>query len=76
VNTFQFGLQTVHTKVNLLVPRDSEDRVNVVAGLHEPTLSHEVTESIHETNARSDVLDNMSDLDVNSLPSSEKAERP
>ena len=37
VNRFQFGGQTVSTKVNLMVPRSSSaDLVDVTAAMHEP----------------------------------------
>jgi Fe-S-cluster-containing dehydrogenase component len=37
VNTFQFGRQTVRTKVSMMVPRDSAaELVDVTAAMHEP----------------------------------------
>ena len=72
VNTFEFGRQTIHTKVNLLVPRESGDRVDVVAGLRGPTLSHEVTGSVYGTSSPRQ----HADIDVNSLPRFEDPEKP
>ncbi len=51
VNSFQFGMQTIHTKVNMMVPREEPvDLVDVVAALHEPTISHEVTDDVFMEN--------------------------
>src|SRR5690348_9966394 len=37
VNAFQFGQQTIHTKVNMMVPKQSTvERVDVTAAMHEP----------------------------------------
>jgi Fe-S-cluster-containing dehydrogenase component len=37
VNEFQFGRQTIRTKVNLMAPRQSDvERVDVTAAMHEP----------------------------------------
>jgi Fe-S-cluster-containing dehydrogenase component len=37
VNEFQFGRQTIRTKVNMMVPRHSSgERVDVTAAMHEP----------------------------------------
>ncbi|HEX7117953.1 MAG TPA: 4Fe-4S dicluster domain-containing protein [Longimicrobiales bacterium] len=39
VNTFQFGRQTITTRVSMMVPRDAPvDRVDVTGALHEPTV--------------------------------------
>jgi Fe-S-cluster-containing dehydrogenase component len=39
VNTFQFGLQTITTRVSMMVPLDSPvDRVDVTGALYEPTV--------------------------------------
>ena len=47
VNTFQFGLQTIRTKVNMMVPRAAPvDVVDVVAALSQPTIGHEVTDGL------------------------------
>ncbi len=47
VNTFQFGLQTITTKVNMMVPREAPvDLVDVVAALHQPVIGHEVTAAL------------------------------
>lgn len=51
VNTFQFGMQTINTKVNMMVPRESPlNIVDVVAALDAPTISHEVTDDIFMEN--------------------------
>lgn len=51
VNTFQFGWQTIHTKVNMMVPRESPfDLVDVVSALHASTISHEVTDDVFMQN--------------------------
>jgi hypothetical protein len=47
VNTFQFGMQTIHTKVNIMVPRDSAvEIVDVTAAMHEPTIGHEILDDV------------------------------
>jgi hypothetical protein len=39
VSTFQFGLQTITTRVSMMVPLDSPvDRVDVTGAMHEPTV--------------------------------------
>jgi hypothetical protein len=49
VNTFQFGAQTITTKVHMMVPDEPGiDLVDVVAALHEPTIGHDVTEDVFE----------------------------
>lgn len=49
VNSFQFGNQTIDTKVNMMVPDDSFDLVDVVEnGLRESSVSHDVTEGAFE----------------------------
>lgn len=51
VNTFQFGAQTIRTKVNMMVPVESApDMIDVVAAMHEPTIGHEVTDDIFAQN--------------------------
>jgi Fe-S-cluster-containing dehydrogenase component len=47
VNTFQFGMQTIRTKVNMMVPRDAATEiVDVTAAMHEPTIGHEILDDI------------------------------
>ena len=47
VNTFQFGLQTIRTKVNIMVPRDApSDIVDVTVAMHEPTIGHEILDDV------------------------------
>lgn len=39
VNAFQFGLQTITTRVSMMVPVDAPvDRIDVTSALHEPTV--------------------------------------
>lgn len=39
INSFQFGLQTITTRVSMMVPVDSPvDRLDVTGALHEPTV--------------------------------------
>lgn len=39
MNEFRFGQQTIHTKVNMMVPRDAAvEQLDVTAGMHEPDL--------------------------------------
>jgi Fe-S-cluster-containing dehydrogenase component len=44
-NEFQFGNQTIKTKVNMMVPRGPISLVDVVASLRDTSVSHEVTEN-------------------------------
>ena len=47
VNTFQFGLQTIRTKVNMMVPRDAPIAiVDVTAAMHEPTIGHDMLDGV------------------------------
>ena len=47
VNTFQFGLQTIRTKVNMMVPRDAPIAiVDVTAAMHEPTIGHDMLDDV------------------------------
>jgi Fe-S-cluster-containing dehydrogenase component len=49
VNTFQFGAQTITTKVFMMVPNEpAVNLVDVVAALHEPTIGHDVTDDVFE----------------------------
>ena len=51
VNTFQFGRQTIRTKVSMMVPREAPlNLVDVVAALHEPAIGREVTEDVFMEN--------------------------
>jgi Fe-S-cluster-containing dehydrogenase component len=63
VSTFQFGRQTIRTKVNVMVPTGAGDVVDVVAGLRQPAVGHEVAEGVwgHQ---RDDILDAMAESDV------------
>jgi hypothetical protein len=47
VNTFQFGMQTIRTKVNIMVPRDAPTEiVDVTSAMHEPTIGHEILDDV------------------------------
>jgi len=49
VNTFQFGAQTVRTRVNVVVPADaSEAIVDVTAAMYEPPVGHDMLEDIFD----------------------------
>ena len=46
-NTFQFGQQTIRTKVNMMVPREPyPEVVDVTAAMFEPTISHDMTADV------------------------------
>src|SRR6516165_4364564 len=47
VNEFQFGLQTIRTKVNMMVPKHSSvEKVDVTAAMHEPPTGRSITLSL------------------------------
>ncbi len=47
VNTFQFGAQTIRTKVNMMVPSDvPEEIVDVTAAMYVPTIGQDVTAGV------------------------------
>jgi hypothetical protein len=47
VNTFQFGMQTIRTKVNVMVPRDAASEiVDVTAAMHEPVIGRELLDEV------------------------------
>ena len=49
VNTFQFGMQTIRTKVNIMVPRDAATEiVDVTAAMHEPTIGHDILDDVFD----------------------------
>lgn len=49
VNTFQFGAQTIRTKVNVMVPLDApRELIDVTAAIFEPTLGHDVLDDVFE----------------------------
>ena len=49
VNTFQFGQQTVRTKVNVMMPRQvAETFVDVTAAMFEPPIGHEMLEDVFD----------------------------
>ena len=50
VNTFQFGLQTIRTRVHLMVPRDEPvNLVDVAAAMFEPTTGHDLLDALMDT---------------------------
>ena len=49
VDTFRFGAQTIHTKVNVMVPADlPAEVIDVTAAMFEPTMGHEVLEDVFD----------------------------
>ena len=47
VNTFQFGAQTIRTKVNVMVPLHVTDpTIDVTAAMYEPTIGHDVLDDV------------------------------
>jgi len=47
VNTFQFGAQTIRTKVNVMVPAEArDDIVDVTAAMYTSTIGHDVLDDI------------------------------
>ena len=47
VNTFRFGMQTIRTKVNVMVPQQATREVlDVTSALYEPTIGREVLEDV------------------------------
>jgi Fe-S-cluster-containing dehydrogenase component len=51
VNTFQFGRQTISTKVNMMIPREAPLRlVDIAASLYQPATGQEVTADLMMSN--------------------------
>ncbi len=49
VNTFQFGMQTIRTKVNVMMPINAPSEiVDVTAAMYEPTIGHDVLDDVFE----------------------------
>jgi Fe-S-cluster-containing dehydrogenase component len=47
INTFQFGMQTIRTRVNVMIPRESRTEiVDVTAAIHEPTIGHAILDDV------------------------------
>jgi len=47
VNSFRFGMQTIRTRVNVMVPADrGEEHVDVTAAMHEPTIGNDVLDDV------------------------------
>lgn len=47
VNTFQFGLQTIRSKVNVMVPLEApNDVIDVTAAMYEPTIGHDMMDAV------------------------------
>lgn len=43
VNGFQFGRQVIHTRVQLLIPKDEPvEQVDVIAAMHQPVIGHDI----------------------------------
>ena len=53
VNSFQFGNQTITTKVNMMVPKDSPaEQIDVTDAIHESTVPRDVADDPLMTNLR------------------------
>jgi Fe-S-cluster-containing dehydrogenase component len=51
VNEFQFGLQTIRTKVHMMLPSDTTvERVDVTAAMHEPPRGQSMALAIVDLN--------------------------
>src|SRR5918995_1893764 len=47
INRFQFGNQTITTKVNMMVPKESPvEQVDLTAAMHEPTVGQNMTDDL------------------------------
>ena len=47
VNTFQFGAQTIHTKVLVMVPAAAPEAIlDVTSAMHEPTVGHDLIDDV------------------------------
>jgi hypothetical protein len=47
VNTFQFGAQTIQTKVNVMVPEErGHEVVDVTAAMYQPGIGHDIFDSM------------------------------
>jgi Fe-S-cluster-containing dehydrogenase component len=47
INQFQFGLQTISTKVNMMVPKSAQiEQLDVTAAMEEPPVGREVEDSL------------------------------
>lgn len=47
MNRFQFGRQTITTRVHMMVPRDAlEDTLDVTAAMHQEPLGRDLLESV------------------------------
>jgi len=47
VNGFQFGRQVIHTRVQMMIPKDEPvEHVDVTAAMHQPTIGHDIFEDI------------------------------
>ena len=50
VKTFQFGMQTIRTKVTVMVPADApRELIDVTAAMYEPTIGHDVLEDVFDS---------------------------
>ena len=49
INTFQFGGQTIRTKVNIMMPRNAAPVIlDVTAAMYQPTIGHDVLADVFE----------------------------
>jgi Fe-S-cluster-containing dehydrogenase component len=49
INEFQFGRQTIRTKVNMMVPRESTmEQLDVTAAMHDPPVGRTIALSLLE----------------------------
>ena len=55
INQFQFGSQTITTRVNLMVPKTAPvEHLDVTAAIHEPPIDHDVLDDLLMTNMKTD----------------------
>ncbi|PKN57046.1 MAG: 4Fe-4S ferredoxin [Deltaproteobacteria bacterium HGW-Deltaproteobacteria-14] len=52
VSTFQFGRQTITTRVRMMVPREAPPHLSALDGLRDPGIGHEVSDDVFATHAR------------------------
>ncbi|HET6267745.1 MAG TPA: 4Fe-4S dicluster domain-containing protein [Acidobacteriota bacterium] len=46
INQFQFGRQTIFTKVNMMMPRDSKEHLDVLDSLHHPGVGQNIEDEL------------------------------
>jgi Fe-S-cluster-containing dehydrogenase component len=53
VNRFQFGAQSITTRVNMMIPRDApETHLDVTAAMHQPSIGQDIMADLLMTNIR------------------------